>query len=787
MAKILMLLICAVGLNLRLSTSTNIECEYKNFFFEILKRVYCCSIIKDPIITTQEEATVTSISGYNIEESDADVDGFIVQFKTINYFPRGLETYFNNLIAIVIYKCNLMEVHQEDLKPFSNLVELRIQTNSIEVLEEGLFDFNPDLEFIALDSNKIVHIEPNIFDHLTKLSSLYLQSNSCITKYAQNSTSDVKDFIKSVKVQCINSEFSSFKEQLESLDNDSKTLNFEKFTEKLLNFEKTFKSSKFSNFRPLNSKFDALKNLKIENFISNLISNVNTKVSNLSDLVTDVHNNVNDIKSCKTSFDGFDSVLNDLKSGQTSIKRSINNECSKYLINQVLSGQNNLKSSVDTLSTSLNLVKNDISRSMVSLESSVCTQQSLIEVKDIQKIISDSVSDIYENSVRNEIEFGNFQYYFNVSIDNLHKSIQKSVIDPLKKSKFEGNILKKTSDLDKKLSNMTDLLISLDGFGSALNALESGQNGIKGSINNVCTKASIDQVQSDQTYLKYSVGYISSFLILVKNEFNTSIKSLESSVCTKQSIIEVKDIQKIISDSVIKTEVEFGNFQNHFNASIDNLQISLQQGLTDLKTSTHLELATLEESTDALISLTSKGLSDMKSSLHNFKKATDQRLSSIDTSIDDLKTSTREELTSFNDSISSSLKSSHDQLKSTQDDMKSSIKDIEAALSDLKTSQNDHKLIINKIKDSQNDVKIQTNSMKVQMSEYIEDKLKSFGEKIDGQLSDFKVEMRKELTNTQQKITTTIESLLEQKLEKILTDKLTEIFNEKFTNVIGFN
>ncbi|XP_070509035.1 putative leucine-rich repeat-containing protein DDB_G0290503 isoform X2 [Chironomus tepperi] len=616
-----MLLICVVGVTLRMSTSTIIKCEYKTGAWKILKNNYYCLVIENTIITTQEAATVTSVSGsYNIEESDDDVVGFIVQFKTINYFPRGLETYFKNLKGIQISHSNLKEVHQEDLKPLPKLVELWLNFNSIEVLEEGLFDFNPDLELIGLGYNEIVHIEPNIFDHLSKLSSLWLSSGSCIKKYADNSTFGVKDVIKSTKENCINSKFSSFKEQLESLDNDSKILNFEKFTEKLLNFENTLKSSKFSNFRPLNYKLDALKESKLEGIIFKMTSDVDTKVGKLSDLVTDVQKSVNDVKSCKTSLDGFGSELNVLKSGQTSIKGSINNVCTKASIDQVLSDQNFLKSSIDSLSTSLNVVKNDIGTSIKSLESSVCTKQSLIEVKDIQKTISDSVSDIHENSVRNQIDFDNYQNYFNVSIDNL------------------------------------------------------------------------------------------------------------------------------------------------------------QQGLTDLKTSTKAELATLEASTDALILLTSKGLSDMKSSLHNLKKATDQRFSNIDASE-----------TSLNDSISSSLKSTNDQLKSTQDQLKSSIKDIEAALSGLKSSQNDQKWTINKIKDSQNDVKIRMDEMKILIEDNIEDKLKSFGEKIDGQLSRFKVEMRKELTNTQQKITTTLQSWMEQKLEKILEDKLTEIFSEKFTNVIGFN
>ena len=53
-----------------------------------------------------------------------------------------------------------------------------------------------------------------------------------------------------------------FREKLENLEKDSKTLNFNL---KLATFEETFNTSKFAKFRPLNYKFEALKNLTIRN------------------------------------------------------------------------------------------------------------------------------------------------------------------------------------------------------------------------------------------------------------------------------------------------------------------------------------------------------------------------------------------------------------------------------------------------------------------------------------------------------------------------------------------
>lgn len=69
------------------------------------------------------------------------------------------------------------------------------------MLEEGLFDFNPQLAVIWLESNKISQIHPNIFDNLSKLTDLWFTSNTCINMSAQN-TAEVKEFIKVMRVNC---------------------------------------------------------------------------------------------------------------------------------------------------------------------------------------------------------------------------------------------------------------------------------------------------------------------------------------------------------------------------------------------------------------------------------------------------------------------------------------------------------------------------------------------------------------------------------------------------------
>jgi hypothetical protein len=81
------------------------------------------------------------------------------------------------------------------------LVVLDLSGNHIEVLEEGLFDFNQKLKFVRLHFNKINKIHPEIFDHLTELTSLYLAANKCINRDVAN-TALVKSLIHDVKIKC---------------------------------------------------------------------------------------------------------------------------------------------------------------------------------------------------------------------------------------------------------------------------------------------------------------------------------------------------------------------------------------------------------------------------------------------------------------------------------------------------------------------------------------------------------------------------------------------------------
>jgi hypothetical protein len=178
-----------------------IECEFETKGFPTDGGIYTCELRVDPSITSPG-VTVTSATGsHKPSMSHADVQGFYSLFNTINFMPRGLNDVFPNLIGIAIDNAGIKEIHQSDMKQFPRLKDLCLFGNAITVVGQDLFKFNTELEYISLDDNKITQIHPTVFDHLNKLSYLWLLSNVCINDNAHD-RSAVKNMIISVKQKC---------------------------------------------------------------------------------------------------------------------------------------------------------------------------------------------------------------------------------------------------------------------------------------------------------------------------------------------------------------------------------------------------------------------------------------------------------------------------------------------------------------------------------------------------------------------------------------------------------
>jgi hypothetical protein len=178
-----------------------------------------------------------------------------------------LEKIYKNLNGIILYTEPINFVQQSDLRPYTKLVFLQIADTKIEIIEDGLFDFNPQLKYLALNENKIFHIGLKVFDHLNNLQSLYLDKNICISRKIEKNRSEVLKLITTVKDQCMSTEFFAIDEKFLKLEDEMKNLNrknFRNFEKNVHSLEKLLVRSKFANFTMLQEKLEKLKDVNLE-------------------------------------------------------------------------------------------------------------------------------------------------------------------------------------------------------------------------------------------------------------------------------------------------------------------------------------------------------------------------------------------------------------------------------------------------------------------------------------------------------------------------------------------
>jgi len=158
-----------------------------------------------------------------------------------------------------MWSCQLERIRQSDLKPFTELFYIYLMSNGIRILEAGLFDFNPKLEYLNLHENAIIHIDPKVFDNLSNLRHFFLKPVGCIHTDVDDDREKVLLAIQQVKQKCKNSKYLELKNDIKNLEIESRTLFLEDFEVKLDRFRIKLRVSSFSNFEDFKVKFEEFK------------------------------------------------------------------------------------------------------------------------------------------------------------------------------------------------------------------------------------------------------------------------------------------------------------------------------------------------------------------------------------------------------------------------------------------------------------------------------------------------------------------------------------------------
>ncbi|CAH1734270.1 unnamed protein product [Chironomus riparius] len=333
MSKSFLLILNSIFL-LNSSSSIVLDCSFNsNTAYAVLGKVYQCNVQNSLSVNSRDDLVIESGNGAHASlKTNDDVISFQAYNKGAQFFPRGLDKVFKNLRSIYIYLSKIQEVKQIDLKSLPNLIYFDIRESEIRYFEDGIFDFNPNLEVIWLTGNKIFHFDTNVFKNLNKISYLGLTSNVCMNTEVGGNLVEVKALIDSIKVKCFDSEFFEFKEGLKNLEIEEENLkldNFKNWSEKLQNLEKYFKNSRFSNLNNFNSKFEDLKQklpILLITFLSQHNSQINTcstddgKLSNLTQNFDNLDKNITKLSE---SFDNFKDQIEELKTIPTTVTKRL--------------------------------------------------------------------------------------------------------------------------------------------------------------------------------------------------------------------------------------------------------------------------------------------------------------------------------------------------------------------------------------------------------------------------------------------------------------------------------
>jgi len=182
--------------------STYIDCKFRNDDFHLLSFQYTCTV-ENNLNITHKCTEIKSIKGpHEGSKNNDDVTGITIHDKKVQYMPTNLGEKFKNLTALRIRYGRLQEINKWDLQQFTKLQYLNLDQNDIEILEEGLFEFNSELILIWFDSNKIKNIGDTTFKNLNKLTDLDLNSNKCFSKRFEGFR---PENLTQIKVACYNS------------------------------------------------------------------------------------------------------------------------------------------------------------------------------------------------------------------------------------------------------------------------------------------------------------------------------------------------------------------------------------------------------------------------------------------------------------------------------------------------------------------------------------------------------------------------------------------------------
>lgn len=162
---------------LSVASSIRIDCVYK-----IKKTGSIPSCVTSGLQVDSPDTVVDKLVGKhthgNTNEKVTKI--FISESPHLEYMPKRIEVFFENLDGISITTTGLKVITSADLQPFSELKYLWLNKNKLKVLPSGLFRYNLQLHLVSFKQNQLNTIAPDLFDPVVNLEHADFSGNACV-------------------------------------------------------------------------------------------------------------------------------------------------------------------------------------------------------------------------------------------------------------------------------------------------------------------------------------------------------------------------------------------------------------------------------------------------------------------------------------------------------------------------------------------------------------------------------------------------------------------------------
>lgn len=172
-------------ISLDLANSATLNCTFLSDGWDFaVPNAYICRASKVNFTT---KVDITKVEG---EHKNFLVNDHVLAIHIVDqiceYFPSGLEKFFQNIQGIAVQKSQLKVIRKADLKPFPKLISLSLYGNQLTTIEYGLFMYNPNLQMLSIFDNKIYAISEDLLDGLSDLKQVHFQGNICIGMFGKS-------------------------------------------------------------------------------------------------------------------------------------------------------------------------------------------------------------------------------------------------------------------------------------------------------------------------------------------------------------------------------------------------------------------------------------------------------------------------------------------------------------------------------------------------------------------------------------------------------------------------